>query len=119
MKKFGFKALAISALVLGAVSTTSNAAYYVYGNGGDYMGKLNLYMSGSTRYGLAGTYVQDNRYIVNTISAEIIDNGVSKAYASASMSSGATTKTVKCNYSGVVGKHKIISPSHGNWTGTT
>lgn len=81
------------------------------------MGKLNLFMDGDTRYGLAGTYVQDDKYIVNTISAEVVDNGVSKAYKSNSMSSGATTKTVVCNYSGVISKHYIHSPSHGDWSG--
>jgi len=113
------KTIMASVLLLGCMVVPAKAAYYVYGNGGDYEGKLNLYMDGQTRYGLAGTYVQDNKYIVNTISAEVIDNGVSKAYKSYSMDSNATTKTVVVNYSGVVGKHKIVSPSHGNWSATT
>ncbi|SFU70652.1 hypothetical protein SAMN04487886_111011 [Clostridium sp. DSM 8431] len=113
------KILLASLAIVASMIMPAKATYYTYGNRGDYMGKLNLYMSGETRYGLAGTYVQDNKYIVNTITAELIDNGRSKAYKSNSMSSGATTKTVVCNYSGVVGKHTIISPSNGNWNGTT
>ena len=118
MKK-GLKTLLASLVLATSMIVPAKAAYYTYGKGGDYMGKLNLYMSGSTRYGLAGTYVQDGRYIVNTIRAELIDNGRTKAYQENKMASGATTKTVVCNYSGVVGKHTIISPSNGNWNGTT
>lgn len=116
MKK-SLKLLGASALLFASMVVPAKAAYYTYGNGGDYMGKLNLYMSGDTRYGLAGTYVQDNEYIVNTIEAELIDNGVSKAYKCNKMDSGATTKTVVCNYSGVISKHNIVSPKHGNWYG--
>lgn len=118
MKK-GVKIFLSSMLLLGTIYTPAKATYYTYGKGGDYIGKLNLYMEGSTRYGLAGTYIADNRYIVNTIKASLTDNGVLKATKSESMSSGATTKTVICNYSGVVGTHSVYSPNHGNWTGTT
>ena len=117
MKK-RLKKLTAAAVLFVSMIVPVKAAYYTYGNGGDYMGKLNLFMSGETRYGLAGTYVQNERYLVNTISAEVVDNGVSKAYKKNSMDSGATTKTVVCNYSGVISKHYIYSPSHGSWSGT-
>lgn len=114
------KVLSASALLLGCISTQANAAYWTYGNGGDYIGKLTLEMDGSgTRWGTAGTYIADDRYIVNTITAELIDNGVSKGYASNSMTSRATTQTKIVNYNGVDGHHSIVSPSHGNWYGTT
>ncbi|WP_252238765.1 hypothetical protein [Clostridium sp. VAP51] len=118
MKK-SLKILSASALLIASLAAPAQASYYVYGNRGHYIGKLTLSMSGETRYGLAGTYVKDDEYIVNKITAEVVDNGVSKAYKSNSMDSQATTKTVICNYNGVVGKHSIKSPSNGDWSDRT
>lgn len=118
MKKLT-KILSSTLLVIGLISVSAKAAYYTYGNGGDYMGKLNIFMNGETRYALAGTYVQDGKYIVNTILAEVYDNGVLKSTAPGSFTDGATTSTVIVNYSGVVGYHEIYSPTHGSWSAYT
>lgn len=110
------KTFLATVLLLSSLVIPTKAAYYVYGNGGDYEGKLNLWMDGSTRWGVAGTYIPGG-YIVNTIRATLTDNGVTKGYASKTMDDDATTQTKVVNYSGVTSKHEVISPNHGNWTG--
>lgn len=117
--KCKLKTVLASVFLIVAIAAPAQASYYKYGKNGDYVGKLDLTMNGSTRWGTAGTYIDGDRFIVNTITAEIKDNGRSVAHAKNSMASRATTKTVVCHNNGIQGIHTIVSPSNGNWSDVT
>lgn len=111
------KILLATCLLVAGIAFPAKAAYYDHGGHGNcYVGKLDIWMEGSTRKARAGTYVEDDRFIVNTIRARVVDNGVLKREAEEHMSPGATTQEVVVHYSGVTGEHYVYSPTYGDWT---
>ncbi|MGL5038225.1 MAG: hypothetical protein ACRC6F_10970 [Aeromonas sp.] len=113
-------ALLVSAVILCVgIATPASAAYYTDNNQyahSEYLGKLNLWMSGNTRYGVSGTYIKSGRS-VSYLDAILYDNGVRKGSpATDTWNTGVTTGTYSVSYSGISSKH-YVEDGNATWIG--
>lgn len=120
MKKNKMLSVLLSTIILcGGVVAPASAAYYTDNNQyahDEYMGKLNLWMDGSTRWGVAGTYIKSGRSVAY-LDAVLYDNGVRKGSpATDTYNSGVTTGTHVVSYSGVTSKH-YVQDGGSSWIG--
>ena len=120
MKKKKMLSILLSSIILcGGIFAPVSAAYYTDDNQyahEEYLGKLNLWMDGSTRWGVAGTYIKSGRSVAY-LDAVLYDNGVRKGSPAVdSYSSGVTTGTYVVAYSGITSKH-YVEDGNATWIG--
>jgi hypothetical protein len=110
----------LSGLILAVgIAVPAKAAYYTDGTQyahADYLGKLNLWMDGNTRYGCAGTYVRSG-VKVDYLDAVLYDNSVRVGQpATDTWNTSVTTATNAVSYSGITSKH-YVNKNGVRWTG--